>query len=152
MLHPDLIPFTTGEKGGRWSSRVDPAVLVGLIFTSVIKGDCPDGEGIIFENSEWKFQLYHQQYCCEGVYIEDIAGSLTDLVGSPILRSEVSFNSEGTSKEAYDDSHTWSFYKFATNKGYVDIRFYGSSNGYYSETAELYAEYKGPAKDEEDMI
>lgn len=109
--------------------------LIGQTFTSVIADDTR----IVFENSEVKYEFYHCQDCCEDVYIEDICGDLDDLVGTPLLIAEESVsneNPEGITKED-QDSFTWTFYKFATTKGYVDVRWYGESNGYYSESIDL---------------
>jgi hypothetical protein len=91
-------------------------------------------EKLIFtlENGE-KYKLYHSQECCENVYIESIVGDLGDLVGTPILMADEASNDGGEKLGEYDDSLTWTFYKLATIKGYVDIRWYGTSNGYYSE-------------------
>ena len=91
-----------------------------------------DTEGI-------EYALYHQQDCCESVYIEDVVGDLQHLVNAPLYMAEEAFSSdEPKDKEYPDESFTWTFYKFATVHGYVTIRFYGSSNGYYGETANLY--------------
>lgn len=96
-----------------------------------------DGYELIFENSKERFTFYHKQDCCENVYIESITGDLTDLENSPILVAEEATSDRAT--DQYDDyeSRTWTFYKFATRNGYVDVRFLGTSNGYYSESVSL---------------
>lgn len=88
------------------------------------------------------YKLLHIQDCCESVYIESIVGDLQDLVGEPILRAEEAEDlfdviRNAGKEESRDESFTWTFYKLATRKGYVDIRWYGSSNGYYSERVDF---------------
>ena len=108
--------------------------LLGKTLESVLViGD----EEIRFRTRDGKnYLLFHGQDCCESVTIESITGDIKDLIGTPLLLAEESTseeNPEGVSPE-YQESFTWTFYKLATIKGYVDIRWYGSSNGYYSES------------------
>jgi len=102
----------------------------GLIFSSIDKSD----EEIIFTTqSGEKYKMYHEQNCCEDVYIEDVVGNLDDLIGSPILLAE-EVTQDGDTEWG---TCTWTFYKLATLKGYVTIRWNGESNGYYSESVDI---------------
>jgi hypothetical protein len=107
--------------------------MVGKVFTSVTE----HGREMVFVNATERFRFLHWQDCCESVYIESIVGELSDLVGEPLLiAEEVSGETEQINDDC-SDSCTWTFYKFATRKGYVDVRWLGESNGYYSESVDL---------------
>ena len=102
-----------------------------------------DDEEIIFTlEDDSQYRLHHIQDCCESVVVEDIAGDLRDLVGSPILLAEEVSSEENPPDAhpetiAYQDSFTWTFYKLSTIRGSVTIRWYGESNGYYSESVDF---------------
>lgn len=81
------------------------------------------------------YYMFHEQDCCECVTIDDVVGDIECLIGSPILLAEERTN-EGGDIDNFE-SFTWTFYTFATIKGYVDIKWFGSSNGYYSESVEF---------------
>jgi len=78
-----------------------------------------------------RLQFFHQQSCCEHVYIEDITGDLADLTGSPIVMAE-KVTEAGKNDNVPGD---WTFYKFATAKGYVTVRWWGEDN-YYSTSVD----------------
>jgi hypothetical protein len=108
--------------------------MIGKTMSSVT-GETGDSEMIFVSNDNKIFKFLHYQNCCESVSIEDVAGDISDLVGSPIVMAEeVSSENIPDHSDTYYDSSTWTFYKFATMKGSVTVRWLGTSNGYYSES------------------
>lgn len=82
-------------------------------------------------------RLYHEQDCCECVWLEDVVGDLEDLIGTPLLLAEEVASDRPDDVEAPEwepESQTWTFYRMTTIKGTVVLRWCGESNGYYSES------------------
>ena len=85
--------------------------------------------------------MEHRLDCCERVTLEDICGDLQDLVGFPLIVAEEVFSNEtpeGLEKPEYAESYTWTYYKLSGILGSVTLRWFGESNGYYSESVSLY--------------
>lgn len=91
---------------------------------------------VFYADDGIEYHMFHDQDCCESVYIESIVGDIMDIIGEPLLVAEEVINRH-QDPDGYESS-TYTFYKLATRKGYVDIRWVGTSNGYYSETVSLY--------------
>lgn len=83
-----------------------------------------EGDGVRF---------YHRSDCCESVDIVEVIGDVQDLIGSPLVTAE-EVSSDGHPDPDTSESFTWTFYRFATAKGSVVVRWLGRSNGYYSES------------------
>ena len=94
---------------------------------------------LLFDDNTY-FRLYHEQCCCETVELIDIDGDTDDLVGGTLREAEVVTHEWETS-----ESERWTYYKFGTQKGSVSLRWYGSHNGYYSNTVD---EESGPITDD----
>lgn len=105
----------------------------GMVFTQVV-GLEEQSEEVVFTSSRGrKFKMYHQQDCCESVYVSDVCGDSSDLVGAAVVSAE-----ERTIESETDwGTMTATFYDIQTTAGSVTIRWNGESNGYYSESVDI---------------
>lgn len=95
-----------------------------------------DSDTITFKFADGSaYEMYHDQDCCEQVWLEDVDGDVSDLIGQTLSMAEETI--EYPEVELHNDSETWTYYKFATVKGYVNLRWIGASNGYYSESVDI---------------
>lgn len=116
------------------------AAMVGRKVANVTQiDDSYYGDVVQFEFADGSVaKMYHAPECCEYVYLEDVCGDFADLIGYELLVAETR-ESDGKQDPAVPsetesvESFTWTFYTFRSNRGTVDLRWYGYSNGYYSE-------------------
>ncbi|HCL4455120.1 TPA: hypothetical protein N2D10_003147 [Clostridium botulinum] len=126
----DFDDLSNFEEPEEMNKKVEIDVLKGktitdikIIFDYEIYFYCKTGE---------VYKMYHESECCEDISLEDICGDLNDLINLPIVIAEEITNYDNP-KYKENDSFTWTFYKISTVKGHVTIRWYGTSNGCYSE-------------------
>lgn len=123
--------------------------ILGLTLT---RATAAEDEVYLYLNDGNVVRMIHHQDCCESVYIEDIDGDLEDMVGGVFVQFDIATSDEPDDlmrikralkgEDMPDDgsSQTWTFYRLATTKGSVVIRWFGESNGYYSETVDVEVE------------
>lgn len=78
-----------------------------------------------------RYEMYHDQDCCENVWLEDQCGSWNDILNTPILSAHVIESEQ-------ERGCTWTFYTLVTIYGSMTLRWIGESNGYYSESVSFY--------------
>lgn len=103
-----------------------------------VEGLCAGSDEVLFYCKDgFLIKMYHKQDCCENVIIESVDSEInnndiyTDC--STCFMTETAYSDTNND----DDSFTWTFYNVKTNKGYDTIRWYGESNGYYSESVDF---------------
>lgn len=119
--------------------------LSGKVITE-IRGLSKDSDIVTIHFADGShLSMYHSQDCCESVTLEDFDNDAETLIGSTMLKVEECI-SNSTDEEYdplndYDYSYTWTFYTIFTSKGIMKLRWYGTSNGWYSEDVTLSITY-----------
>ena len=117
--------------------------LSGKVITD-IRGLSKDSDIISIHFADGSYlSMYHDQDCCESVTLEDFDNDAQSLIGGEIIRIEecISNDEEFDPLDYCDYSYTWTFYTIITSKGIMKLRWYGTSNGYYSESVTISVTY-----------
>lgn len=115
-------------------------VIVGLTLREFNEAEKGSQRIVLLTACGRAFSMLHHDLCSEEVSLDDIEGDISDIVGSPITMAEKT-TSPDTPSNAQDRltqlSQTWTFYRIGTVKGMVVLRWFGESNGYYSEEVDF---------------
>lgn len=118
----------------------------GVSITDMLQGEVVEKvEGLSNDSDEVLFhlsngvivKLYHKQDCCEHVSVEDVDDGASKLLDGQHIVS--AYESVTRGEGEYGDTQTYTFYHLRTALGDVCIRWYGSSNGHYSESVDIAA-------------
>lgn len=100
-----------------------------------------DEDELEIETTDNLYLMFHRQDCCESVTLEDYdIEDLHSLEGQKVISASKESNS-GDASDGYS-TETWTFYKILCERDSVTMRWYGTSNGYYSEDVDFMKEIK----------
>lgn len=120
----------------------DVNILVGKTISSIRR----ESDSLLFECSDGDcFEFYHMQDCCESVSIHDIKPDIQSLVGQRLISVKEEILSDyplDVPMPEWTDSFTWTIHTFETESNRVVVRWFGESNGYYSESVYMNRTHK----------
>lgn len=121
------------NKPNGYLYRVNNRCGIDELVGKVVRGLAYDEYYFQILTDDCVYIFYHEYSCCENVWLTQVDGISDKIIGSRIVIAEVVTDEKDT-----EYGHTtWSFYKIGTNKGMIDFRWCGESNGYYSESVDL---------------
>lgn len=97
---------------------------------------------LVIKTNKGNMFFYYWWDCGNNVHLEDGFEDLRKMIGEQILQAEVVVNRESEPLYEWDESYTWTYYKISSLNHDCTLRFYGSSNGCYSESVNIRWEEK----------
>ena len=121
------------QRLGDWDKRYRSSCNIKDMVGKKVVGIYYDEENFQILTDDCVYAFYHEQSCCEYVWLTQVDGISDKIIGSRIVMAEevTDFGS------IVGGTVTWTFYKIGTTKGMIDFRWQGESNGYYSESVDL---------------
>ena len=119
-------------------NEVDFSTLVGHKIVEV-----NDSFGELFITTDRaSFRMRHDGECCEQVELIDGLDDLRGLVGETVVVAAKAVSDGGAAPKDFTDQgcSEWTFYMLRTANGDATLRWFGSSNGYYSTDVKFYEE------------
>jgi hypothetical protein len=114
----------------KYNYSIDSLVGETLSFIDI---DDDNNEILLTTESERQIKIFHQQDCCESVFIDSTDGDWSELLGKVLIEVTKDVISDET--ECESSTHTKLI--FRVDDATVVSRWVGYSNGYYSENVDI---------------